>query len=89
MLRITFVDDPQAGPTIKLEGKLLGPWIEEVARAVTINSAASRRICLDLSQVTHADAAGAALLRSLVAGGVNAVRCSGYIARLIEDGPQT
>ena len=50
MLRITHVDDSEAGPTIKLEGKLFGPWIKEIVRVVAASTVSGAHPRLDLSK---------------------------------------
>ncbi len=85
MLRITRIDDAENCPTIKLEGKLLGLWVEEVARAVAASNASGECLRLDLSSVSHADTAGIALLRSLLARRITIAGSSGYIARLLAE----
>jgi ABC-type transporter Mla MlaB component len=69
---------------LKLEGKLQGPWVDEAHDAHTVSAAQGSRICLDLSGLTFADAAGAALLRELIRGGAELVGCSSYIAELLQ-----
>ena len=55
MLRITRMvgDDSH---TLKLEGKLQGPWVLRLTMP-TLAQAEASRICLDLSGLTFADAA--------------------------------
>ena len=83
MLRITKLDGNAAVPTLKLEGKLLGPWVDEVRRAC-YDLAIPGRVQLDLAAVTFVDAAGARLLRELLRRGVSLVVCSGFVAALLE-----
>jgi len=67
MLRITVAPDG-GGRRVKLEGKLLGPWVEEVARAC--EAQAGEAVSLDLSALTFVDEAGRRLLRELLSAGV-------------------
>jgi hypothetical protein len=80
MLRIIRIDHSGAGPTIRLEGKLLTLWVEEVD-AVCRSAGA---VTLDLSHVTFVDQAGIDLLRSLIADGVPMCACTTYIAELLD-----
>lgn len=52
---------------MKLEGKLAGPWVEECRRAwlALQLSLASRKLSLDLCEVTFVDATGMQLLREI------------------------
>jgi anti-anti-sigma regulatory factor len=70
MLKIT-VQNGSRPTTIKLEGKLSGPWVSELARAW--DGLASGKphgtLTVDLSEVTFIDSAGKKLLSSLVDSG--------------------
>jgi ABC-type transporter Mla MlaB component len=70
-------------PTLKLEGTLSGPWVEEVRRACTDPPAAASPLRLDLSAVTFVDAAGVSLLHDLLSRDVEITTCSGFIAELL------
>jgi len=66
MLKITNHED-QGTHTIKLEGKIGGPWVEELHRTWTAlaPSLGSRKLQLDLRGVTFADDKGRKLLREI------------------------
>lgn len=70
MLKITFQDTP--GSTIvKLEGKLSGPWVEELERSWTEHSPhAPEKVIIDLSDVTFIDPDGKQLLARMLGEGV-------------------
>ena len=70
MLKITFNDTPES-TTVKLEGKLSGPWVEELERSWTEHSPlASENVIIDLSDVTYIDPEGKRLLARMVDKGV-------------------
>ncbi len=73
---------------LKLEGTLQGPWVDETHDVYARSPAARSRICLDLSGLTFADEAGAALLRELIRRGASVVGCSSYIAELLQLSPR-
>jgi len=81
MLRITQVNGPGAVPTLRLEGKLCGPWVEELLRVCAPPAAGPLR--LDLTSVTYVDGAGVDLLRALLRRGVTVGACSGFVAQLL------
>jgi anti-anti-sigma regulatory factor len=83
MLRLTRIAPTHWAQTIKLEGKLLGPWIDEVSKVCAAGTDPSSRINLDLSALIFVDAAGERLLRDLIARGIEVVACSGYVAELL------
>jgi anti-anti-sigma regulatory factor len=76
MLRITPTDGER---TLRLEGRLVEPWVGELLRAWREAAGAG----LDLSGVTFVDAAGAEALRQLREQGATIRGCSGFIAELL------
>ena len=55
--------------TLDLDGKLVGPWVDELRRIVGAPNSGDT-LCLNLQQLTFADADGLALLRELRHDGV-------------------
>ena len=84
MLRITRIVGNASFVTLKLEGKLQGPWVLEAYDAHALTAAQASRTRLDLSGLTFADAEGADLLRELIRSGAHVVGCSSYIAELLQ-----
>ena len=84
MLRIIRIVGSSSVNTLKLDGKLLGSWVDEVRNTYALTMAKSSRCCLDLSALTFVDAAGAELLRDLIQSGVAVVACSSYVAELLQ-----
>jgi hypothetical protein len=82
MLRITRSRPNGSPPTVKLEGKLLQPWIAEV-RSLFVPPAGGNEHRLDLSDLTFVDRAGALLLRQLRQDGVVIESCSSFVAELL------
>jgi anti-anti-sigma factor len=87
MLRISQVST-DAQPTLRLEGEVKGPWVDELrrecARAVTGNGRTRQRLVLDLAEVSFVDAAGVALFRELKTRQVRMTNCSLYLAELLK-----
>jgi anti-anti-sigma regulatory factor len=69
--------------TLKLEGKLKGPWVEELRRACEEPRFPPNWLCLDLADVTFIDSSGLQALHELVQLGATIVGCSGFIADLL------
>ena len=83
MLRITEITDGGPGVLLKLEGKLRGPWVEELGRVCAeLSCGECREIRLDLSAVTFLDEAGTRLLRELMRVGA-ALTASRFVAELL------
>lgn len=83
MLRITIIHDSQ-GPVLKLEGKLLAAWSDELRSACTELARQTRRPRLDLAHLSYADAVGAELLESLRREGFGLVDCSPYVSTVLK-----
>jgi ABC-type transporter Mla MlaB component len=80
MLRITKQSLPNDRTTLVLEGRLVGPWVAELRRAV---EEVGGEAALDLAGVTFADTEGVAALRTLQRGGTSLVGASGFLVALI------
>jgi hypothetical protein len=83
MLRLTRIAATHSTQTLKLEGKLLEPWVDEVRKACASGTDPSGRTSLDLSALTFVDAAGEGLLRDLFGRGIEVVACSSYVTELL------
>jgi hypothetical protein len=84
MLRVTTMDENQT-ITLKLEGKLIGPWVEEVTRVWTDTARSPRSsYIVDLRSVTFIDNPGRALLRAMSERGARFV-ASDCLTRTIID----
>jgi anti-anti-sigma regulatory factor len=66
MLRIT-IHESANGQTIQLEGKIVGPWVDEFKRSwdFLASSLGSKGLHLDLRGVAFVDAKGRQLLREI------------------------
>ena len=83
MLRISQAQGHDSIWTLRLEGKLVGPWVTELARSCNELPSPTDRLRLDLSAVTFADGPGVALLRDLLGRGATLAACSGLVAELL------
>jgi ABC-type transporter Mla MlaB component len=85
MLKITRIGGADSNQTLKLEGKLLEPWVGEVVRVVAESNCQSSRIRLDLAAVRFVDSAGTQLLQELIRGGIKIAACSAFVAELLHE----
>jgi anti-anti-sigma regulatory factor len=84
MLKVTTTDQENA-VTLKLEGKLAGPWVQEVNQAWQAVSESSSAPCvIDLQSITYIDRAGRALLALMSQQGARLL-ASGCMTRTIVD----
>jgi hypothetical protein len=84
MLRVTTIHENQHA-TLKLEGKLLEPWLDELHSACARAKDVSGRLTFDLANLTFADAAGLQFLRELIHQGVSVSACSPFVAELLRE----
>ncbi len=82
MLRVTQANGDHTDITLKLEGKLVEPWVSEV-RQLLDDADQSLRHRLDLASVSYVDGAGVELLGQLVDRGVEIVSSSLYVTELL------
>lgn len=88
MLRITLVSMSDTEPNLRLEGRLVGPWVSELQVAVAELSARKAAVRLDLSGVHFVDAPGLALLQTLQGEGAVLLRVTPFVAELLRARPE-
>jgi hypothetical protein len=84
VLKITRLSRKGLMPTIKLEGEILGPWVDAVRDACVQQGRRSWRPLLDLAAVTYVDAAGTRLLHDLKRAGIEISACSSFVRELLD-----
>jgi ABC-type transporter Mla MlaB component len=81
MLRIMRAARAEGTPaTLLLEGKVVGPWVDQLQRSLDEALDEVRAVVLDMGQVTYVDAPGLALLTGLKADRVRIINCSPFVA---------
>jgi len=85
MLRVTTTNKNQT-LTLKLEGKLAGPWVQEVTR-VWVDTAMSPRTgyVVDLRSVTFVDRLGQALLAKMSQQGAELIAADCLTRNIVEE----
>jgi hypothetical protein len=87
MLRITVVESSKIAVTLRVEGRITGPWVEELRTACNVHTEADDvLLSLELGDVSFADAAGIALLKELRSCGVGLVHATPFLAEQLKDG---
>ena len=84
MLKISQVGTPNHSLSLKLEGRVVGPWVDELRRICEPLLSEERSFTLDLGEVSYADAEGVATLNSFKSSGVNLVNCSPFLEQQIK-----
>ncbi len=80
MLRIERSDSAQEFAGLKLEGRVVGPWVEEVRRVSEEILASGVALTIDLSEVAFIDREGIELFRALKARRGVVLHSSGFVA---------
>jgi hypothetical protein len=85
MLRITTVETADAPAVLKLEGKLLEPWIGELDEACRRACVRRASATIDLAGISFVDIPGTIALRSLRRRGMRLVGCSPLVTELLKE----
>jgi ABC-type transporter Mla MlaB component len=86
MLRITVVESSKIAVTLRVEGRITGPWVEELRTACNVHTFSEDvQLSLELADISFADAAGIALLRELRNTGVGFVRTTPFLSEQLKD----
>lgn len=85
MLKISVMSESSEAISFQLEGKLVGPWVEELRRLSNAALARSEAVSLDLEKVWFVDSRGIALLRDLAKQKVAQLNCSQFISQQLEE----
>lgn len=85
MLRI-YIEEQCKAVTIKLEGRLSGPWVAELDRCwqSTLARPTNKALVVTLEAVTYIDGPGEALLREMHKGGASLVGKGPLSCHLVE-----
>jgi ABC-type transporter Mla MlaB component len=84
MLKISQAGTPNHSVTLKLEGRVVGPWVEELRRICEPLLAEDRALKLDLAEVSYVDAGGVAALNSFTSRGAELKNCSPFVEQQIK-----
>jgi len=84
VLRITLVDRdiPNGSPapvTLRLEGRIVGAWVRELARQCDDVWDADRSLRLEMTAVSFVDPDGVRLVRSLIDRGAVVSGCTAFV----------
>ena len=84
MLKIERLEGQDDPVTLRLEGRVIGPWVDEVRRSCEPLLAEKAGIALDLSGVAFIDRDGVALFRRLRQSRVALLNCSAFLAEQLK-----
>jgi anti-anti-sigma regulatory factor len=83
VLRIV-TDGAHPGIALRLEGDVVGPWVEILRRCADDALTAGAALVLDLSRVAFVDRDGLDLLRGLADRGVTLVNASRFVSEQLK-----
>ncbi len=84
MLKIVQINGIPKATTLRLAGRLIGPWVEELRRACEPILASGDSLAIDLSEVSFVDQAGVELLGRLRGREAVLSNCSGFVTELLK-----
>ena len=84
MLKISVTSESSEAISFQLEGKLVGPWVDELRRLSEAALAGSEAVTLDLEKVWFVDSQGISLLRDLAKQKVAQLNCSQFISQQLQ-----
>ena len=87
MLRISQSGSSSSDITLRLEGRVVGPWVEEVRRYCEKLLAEGRSLTLDVADVSFVDRDGVVLLHELQGRQVSLTRCSSFLLEQLRSWP--
>ena len=84
MLKISQTGPANHAVTLKLEGRVVGPWVGELCQVCETLLTEGRELRLDLADVSFADASGQAALTSFKSRGVVVRNCTPFVAEQLK-----
>ena len=85
VLKISIISDSDHGIQFQLEGKLIGPWVQELERLSDEALSQQKAVSLDLEKVWFVDPRGVTLLRDLARRQVSQVNCSQFVIQQLKE----
>lgn len=88
MLKISIISDSEQAIELQLEGKLVGPWVEELRKVSDQALSLQKNVSLDLEKVWFVDSRGVTLLRDLAKRQVSELNCSQFVSQQLKEATQ-
>jgi ABC-type transporter Mla MlaB component len=84
MLRISGAESDEPAVTLRLEGQIVGPWVEVLRETTEQLLNQGRLLTLDVSEAMFADRNGVALLLDLCRRSVSIRGCSPFLSEQLK-----
>ena len=88
MLKISPIEPTDHSHALRLEGRLVGPWVQELQQVCEPLMQAGGPLQLDLAEVSFADDHGIALLTGLHSHGTQLLRVTPFLAEQLKAQPR-
>jgi ABC-type transporter Mla MlaB component len=85
VLRISVTDESEKTIQLRVEGWLVGAWVDELRLQTQTAFSQAKTLSLDLEKLWFVDADGAALLRDLARRNVVQLNCSPFIDQQLKE----
>jgi len=85
VLKISIINDSDQAIELQLEGKLVGPWVEELRKLSDEALSQRNNVSLDLEKVWFVDSRGVSLLRDLAKRQVSELNCSQFVSQQLKE----
>jgi len=79
MLKISLAEMANSNTTLRLEGRLVGPWVGELRQICEPLVSNGTQLAVDLTEVTFADENGVSLLAGLRARGARLLNALPFV----------
>jgi STAS domain-containing protein len=84
MLKIVALPGNGNTATLRVEGRVIGPWVDELRRSCDQILSAGTTVTLDVAEVDFVERDGVRLLKDLMASGVAVVNCSAFVSEQLK-----
>jgi ABC-type transporter Mla MlaB component len=88
VIKISIINDSEQAIEFQLEGKLVGPWVEELRKLSDEALSLQKNVSLDLERVWFVDSRGVTLLRDLAKRQVSELKCSQFVSQQLKEATQ-
>jgi ABC-type transporter Mla MlaB component len=85
MLKIAHLDGTPGHQTLRLEGQVVGPWVEELRRSCERILEVGGAVTIDLADVSFLDREGVALIRALADRRVTLLNSSLFVTEQLKE----
>jgi ABC-type transporter Mla MlaB component len=80
-----MINESEQRVRLALEGRLVGPWVDELRKESEQQLSEARALRLDFAKVLFVDPKGVALLRELAGRQVEYVNCSAFLTQQLKE----